>query len=34
LIVTGGILIAIGEKLKERCVLITPQRHRVRSPRY
>ena len=34
LMLTGGILIAIGEKLQERCVLIMPQRPRARSPRY
>jgi hypothetical protein len=34
LMLAGGILIAIGEKLQERCILITPQRHRARSSRY
>jgi hypothetical protein len=31
LMVAGGILIAIGEKLQERCILIIPHRARAHS---
>jgi hypothetical protein len=34
LMVIGGILIAIGEKLQERCVLVMPHRTRAHSTKY
>jgi hypothetical protein len=34
LMVIGGILIAIGEKLQERCILVMPNRTRAHSTKY
>jgi len=34
LMVTGGILIAIGEKLQERCILVIPHRTRAHPSKY
>jgi len=34
LMIAGGILIAIGEKLQEHCLLVMPQRTRAHSTEY